>query len=189
MECASEPACCEACLVLTFDRSLRERFWAHGLTTISGLYCSPCVSVRTLLKAVAKLMNLTALVYALYAWVSNVLRKIVIAVLRQGPVPKHIAFIMDGNRRFATKQGLKRIYGHQQGYLKVSCCAMQLQTHVLQCMTILNSCLVPTAARCSSVELGLGGEGHHSVCFQHRQLPARSRGGGGFDDTCRTKAA
>lgn len=101
-------------------------------------------------------MNLTASVYALYAWVSNVLRKIVIAVLRQGPVPKHIAFIMDGNRRFATKQGLKRIYGHQQGYLKVSCCAMQLQTHVLQCMTIITSCLVPQLLDALRWSLDLG---------------------------------
>lgn len=53
------------------------------------------------------------------AWVSGTVRSVLTSVLRYGPVPEHIAFIMDGNRRFATKQGLKRIQGHEQGYLKV----------------------------------------------------------------------
>ena len=55
----------------------------------------------------------------------------VICVLQAGPIPKHIAFIMDGNRRFAKKQGLQSISGHQQGYLKVlhivDCCVAVLK--------------------------------------------------------------
>lgn len=49
----------------------------------------------------------------------NALRSCLIRILQAGPIPRHIAFIMDGNRRFATKQGLQSISGHQQGYLKV----------------------------------------------------------------------
>ena len=30
-------------------------------------------------------------------------------------VPEHIAIIMDGNGRWATKQGLPRTYGHRKG--------------------------------------------------------------------------
>ena len=30
-------------------------------------------------------------------------------------LPKHIAFIMDGNGRWATKRGLARYYGHKEG--------------------------------------------------------------------------
>ena len=29
--------------------------------------------------------------------------------------PNHIAFIMDGNRRWATKRGLNKMLGHKQG--------------------------------------------------------------------------
>ncbi len=32
-------------------------------------------------------------------------------------IPRHIAVIMDGNGRWATRQGLPRIHGHHQGYL------------------------------------------------------------------------
>ncbi len=32
-----------------------------------------------------------------------------------GPVPRHVAIIMDGNGRWATKQGLPRVAGHRAG--------------------------------------------------------------------------
>lgn len=54
---------------------------------------------------------------ATHIWMT--LLSCIIGILQAGPVPKHIAFIMDGNRRFAKKQGLHSISGHQQGYLKV----------------------------------------------------------------------
>lgn len=31
-------------------------------------------------------------------------------------IPAHVAIIMDGNGRFATKQGFMRLWGHRQGY-------------------------------------------------------------------------
>ena len=36
-------------------------------------------------------------------------------ILQKGDIPKHIAFIMDGNGRWASKRGLPRIAGHRQG--------------------------------------------------------------------------
>ena len=30
-------------------------------------------------------------------------------------MPRHVAIIMDGNGRWAKKQGLARMYGHKQG--------------------------------------------------------------------------
>lgn len=37
-----------------------------------------------------------------------------------GPTPKHIAFIMDGNRRYAEKKKIKKIEGHRSGFEKMS---------------------------------------------------------------------
>ncbi|MCL7034621.1 hypothetical protein MKW94_001229 [Papaver nudicaule] len=44
-------------------------------------------------------------------------RKFAFAVLSAGPIPTHIAFIMDGNRRFARKNNLKDGSGHRVGFL------------------------------------------------------------------------
>lgn len=41
-------------------------------------------------------------------------------VLKCGAIPKHIAFIMDGNRRFANKCGVKKIEGHSKGFDKLT---------------------------------------------------------------------
>jgi len=42
------------------------------------------------------------------------------AVLCAGPVPKHIAFIMDGNRRFAARNSLAKSEGHVKGFDKLA---------------------------------------------------------------------
>lgn len=124
----------------------------------------------------------------LYAWASNIIRKLVIAVLRHGPVPQHIAFIMDGNRRFATKQGLKRMHGHQQGYLKASC-RLFLGQSACSCIALsFKSHLAATALGCSAMEPGLRRKGNHSICIQHRQLLPRHRRGRSSHDTCRAEA-
>lgn len=40
-------------------------------------------------------------------------------MIDKNDVPKHIAFIMDGNGRWASEQGLARIVGHRQGIQRV----------------------------------------------------------------------
>jgi undecaprenyl diphosphate synthase len=35
--------------------------------------------------------------------------------IKQDRIPRHIAIIMDGNGRWAKKQGLARMFGHKQG--------------------------------------------------------------------------
>jgi tritrans,polycis-undecaprenyl-diphosphate synthase [geranylgeranyl-diphosphate specific] len=37
------------------------------------------------------------------------------SLVRQDPIPEHIAIIMDGNRRYAIEMGLDPLEGHQQG--------------------------------------------------------------------------
>eukprot|EP00475_Leptophrys_vorax_P039372 TRINITY_DN7107_c0_g1_i1.p1 TRINITY_DN7107_c0_g1~~TRINITY_DN7107_c0_g1_i1.p1 ORF type:complete len:283 (-),score=67.20 TRINITY_DN7107_c0_g1_i1:8-805(-) len=54
-----------------------------------------------------------------WSWTSDTLEDAVAAVLKQGACPKHVAFIMDGNRRFARGKGLPVPEGHKLGYLKL----------------------------------------------------------------------
>jgi len=42
--------------------------------------------------------------------------KLIINILNKGVVPKHIAFIMDGNRRYAVSHGKKKFEGHGSGF-------------------------------------------------------------------------
>ncbi|MBE7180010.1 MAG: undecaprenyl diphosphate synthase family protein [Terriglobus roseus] len=49
-------------------------------------------------------------------WALQNVRELLLAALRQGPVPKHIAFVMDGNRRFARKHHVEAIEGHNLGF-------------------------------------------------------------------------
>ena len=46
-------------------------------------------------------------------------QRLVISVLKGGPVPRHIAFIMDGNRRYAREHGMEVAEGHRMGYSKL----------------------------------------------------------------------
>ncbi|TKY58361.1 Rubber cis-polyprenyltransferase HRT2 [Spatholobus suberectus] len=44
------------------------------------------------------------------------LRRCMFAILSVGPVPNHIAFIMDGNRRYAKKRNMEEGDGHRAGF-------------------------------------------------------------------------
>ena len=54
------------------------------------------------------------------AYMAAMGRSRVAATLRQGPLPLHVAFIMDGNRRYAEARGSDREAGHRQGFNRVS---------------------------------------------------------------------
>ena len=49
-------------------------------------------------------------------WASTQLRELFISSVRQGPVPQHIAFVMDGNRRFARANHIETVEGHNLGF-------------------------------------------------------------------------
>ena len=49
-------------------------------------------------------------------WGIRQLRQLLIGALRQGPVPQHVAFVMDGNRRFAKNHKIETVEGHNMGF-------------------------------------------------------------------------
>lgn len=53
----------------------------------------------------------------IFAHFGSFLRKCIFQILSVGPVPSHIAFVMDGNRRYAKKKNLVEGAGHKIGFL------------------------------------------------------------------------
>lgn len=53
-----------------------------------------------------------------YTW----LQSLSMRVLKSGHVPQHIAFVMDGNRRYAKSEHLEKIEGHSRGFDKLADC-------------------------------------------------------------------
>ncbi|KAF4582001.1 dehydrodolichyl diphosphate synthase [Ophiocordyceps camponoti-floridani] len=49
-------------------------------------------------------------------WALNQLRNLLIGALRQGVVPQHVAFEMDGNRRYARSHRMETLEGHHRGF-------------------------------------------------------------------------
>ncbi|KAL4645705.1 hypothetical protein ACB092_02G254100 [Castanea dentata] len=52
-----------------------------------------------------------------FGGLGSFLRKCIFRILSMGPIPNHIAFIMDGNRRYAKKQGMEEGAGNKAGFL------------------------------------------------------------------------
>ncbi|UYV68004.1 DHDDS [Cordylochernes scorpioides] len=51
---------------------------------------------------------------------SGWLERLMYNVLRIGPIPRHVAIIMDGNRRYASKMAIEKIEGHSLGFEKLA---------------------------------------------------------------------
>lgn len=49
-------------------------------------------------------------------WAIKQLRELLIGALKQGPVPQHVAFEMDGNRRYARSHRMETVEGHHRGF-------------------------------------------------------------------------
>ena len=52
----------------------------------------------------------------MWAAINNLVHSFKLRYLRFLGVPKHVAFIMDGNRRWSKKQNLPRVEGHRSGF-------------------------------------------------------------------------
>lgn len=51
-----------------------------------------------------------------YSW----FHRLCINILKCGSIPKHVAFIMDGNRRYARQKNVQKIQGHSEGFEKLA---------------------------------------------------------------------
>lgn len=51
---------------------------------------------------------------------TSCIRNFCSSVLKAGEIPKHVAIIMDGNRRFAKKVNCERSKGHEKGFEKLT---------------------------------------------------------------------
>ena len=61
-------------------------------------------------------------------------------ILKNGPLPKHVAIIMDGNRRYAKSRNIKKIEGHISGFEKLV--EVRKLLLFLRCILIENKILI-----------------------------------------------
>jgi ditrans,polycis-polyprenyl diphosphate synthase len=53
---------------------------------------------------------------SIYDWLRGKSQDALLAILAAGPIPQHIAFVMDGNRRYARMNHMKIQQGHTDGF-------------------------------------------------------------------------
>lgn len=53
---------------------------------------------------------------AVQAFLCGILYRLALWVLSAGPIPRHICFVMDGNRRHARSHGKRAFEGHTDGF-------------------------------------------------------------------------
>ncbi|KAI6139393.1 putative undecaprenyl diphosphate synthase-domain-containing protein [Pisolithus tinctorius] len=82
------------------------------------------------------LLALVALVRLPFDYVRRQLTYLLLSIIATGPVPRHIAFEMDGNRRYARRLGKEGKQGHGDGFralLRVLELCLRLRIH---CVTV-----------------------------------------------------
>lgn len=69
-------------------------------------------------------------------------RQLLFALLRgAGPIPRHIAIIMDGNRRYANQNNIERYLGHERGCDKVERTFSFEKIYMAQFIEVVKWCL------------------------------------------------
>lgn len=114
-------------------------------------------------------------------WALNRLRELLIGALRQGPVPQHVAFEMDGNRRYARSHRMETVEGHHRGFEALA--RVCLASPSLPLSLSPRSELPLTGVLVGGLRildygnlLQVRRQGHHRLCVQRRELqPAQAR--------------
>ncbi|KAH9484596.1 Dehydrodolichyl diphosphate synthase complex subunit SPAC4D7.04c [Psilocybe cubensis] len=52
-----------------------------------------------------------------WSWIATKARNVLLKILAAGPIPRHVAFVMDGNRRYARKNRKAVPEGHSDGFV------------------------------------------------------------------------
>ncbi|KAG7562893.1 hypothetical protein FFLO_01722 [Filobasidium floriforme] len=60
--------------------------------------------------------TLSDLLNSLSSYATSRLTRLLLSILSCGPIPRHIAIVMDGNRRYARERGLRVGRGHEAGF-------------------------------------------------------------------------
>lgn len=66
----------------------------------------------------------------------NWFQSLILKILRTGHVPRHVAFIMDGNRRYANKQNVAKVEGHARGYVNLEKIILNTLVHLTDLCSI-----------------------------------------------------
>lgn len=59
---------------------------------------------------------ISSILNAIHSKLETSLTRLLLSILTCGPIPRHIAFVMDGNRRYAREKGLRIGQGHGAGF-------------------------------------------------------------------------
>jgi hypothetical protein len=94
------------------------------------------------------------------AWTVRQLRELLIGSLKQGPIPQHVAFVMDGNRRFARNHHIETVEGHNLGFESLA------KVRMICPITVL---FLNTRADTRGL-LQDGRQGRYHLRLQHREL-------------------
>jgi undecaprenyl pyrophosphate synthase len=79
------------------------------------------------LKAPLSIMALT-LFSSAYEYLEQSLQQATISILKQGPIPRHVGFVLDGNRRFARAHGATSTrFGHYEGFRQLEKVKIELE--------------------------------------------------------------
>lgn len=69
-------------------------------------------------------------------WILRQTHELLIGALKQGPVPQHVAFVMDGNRRYAKNHKIESLEGHHLGFEALAkVCSRSLPTTMARHLT------------------------------------------------------
>ncbi|KAL3634199.1 hypothetical protein CASFOL_021253 [Castilleja foliolosa] len=95
-----------------------------------------CYTSNKLIKSMEKTRGDDTLVARLVGSSVSYIRRCLFRLLSVGPIPNHMAFILDGNRRYAKKHNLKEGMGYRAGFFPLMTLLKYCYELSVKCITI-----------------------------------------------------